>query len=172
MVTRLRRAARGSSGYSLTEMLIAVAIIGILASVGARIMLQVNRYFIMTNTRSSLQREARAAMYIINRNLRQGSVASITIDRFNTSQPFYSRLTFTKVTGNRMIFYQNGTDLVQLVGTKTRTLSKNVKYLAFTFPRSDDLSVISVSMTLEKSIYEGRVKALHMASEKVRVMND
>lgn len=163
--------ARGRAGYSLTEMLMVVAIIGILATVGSRVMLQINRYFIMTNTRAELQREARAAMYVINRNLRQGSIGSITID-CAPSQPFYSRLTFTKITGSRMIFYRSGTSLLQTVGTKTRTLSKNVKYLAFTFPRSDDLSVISVSITLEKAIYQGRVKALHMASEKVRVMND
>ena len=165
------RRPRARAGYSLTEMLMVVAIIGILASVGSRVMLQVNRYFILTNTRADLQREARAAMYVINRNLRQGSIGSITIDRAS-SQPFYSRLTFTKITGSQMVFSQSGTNLVQTVGTKTRTLSKNVKYLAFTFPRSDDLSVISVSITLEKSIYQGRVKALHMTSEKVRVMND
>lgn len=165
------RPSRARAGYSLTEMLMVVAIIGILASVGARLLLQINRYFIMTNSRAELQREARAAMYVMNRNLRQGSIGSITIDRA-ASQPFYSRLTFTKITGDRMIFSQNGTNLVQTVGTKTRILTKNVKYLAFTFPRSDDLSVISVALTLEKRIYEGRTKALHMASEKVRVMND
>lgn len=160
----------GRAGYSLTEMMIVVAIIGILATVGGRILLQVNRYFIMTNARADLQREARALMYVINRNLRQAQSASITIDR-SASQPFCTRITFTKVQGTTMTFYQNGTTLVQLVGTKTRTLSKNVKYLAFTFPRSDDLSIVSVSVTLEKSIYQGRTKSLHMASEKVRVMN-
>ena len=33
------------------------------------------------------------------------------------------------------------------------------------------MDIISVSMTLQESIYEGKVKALHMASEKVRVMD-
>jgi prepilin-type N-terminal cleavage/methylation domain-containing protein len=163
--------SRSTAGYSLTEILMVVAIIGILASVGSGIMLQVNRYFIMTNTRAELQREARAAMYLMNRNLRQGSIGSIVIDRA-ASQPFYSRLTFTKITGSQMIFSQSGTNLIQTVGGKTRILTKNVKYIAFTFPRSDDLSVISVALTLEKQIYQGRTKALHMASEKVRVMND
>jgi prepilin-type N-terminal cleavage/methylation domain-containing protein len=161
---------KNHAGYSLTEMMIVVAIIGILASVGGRVMLQVNRYFIMTSTRTDLQREARAMMYVINRNLRQAQSATIRIDRA-ASQPFCTRLTFTKVQGTTMTFYQSGNTLVQLVGTKTRTLSKNVKYLAFTFPRSDDLGIVSVSVTLEKAIYQGRTKALHMASEKVRVMN-
>jgi prepilin-type N-terminal cleavage/methylation domain-containing protein len=161
---------RGRAGYSLTEMMIVVAIIGILASVGGRVMLQINRYFIMTSTRTDLQREARAMMYVINRNLRQAQSGTIVIDRA-ASQPFCTRLTFTKVQGTTMTFYQSGNSLVQLVGTKTRTLSKNVKYLAFTFPRSDDLGVVSVSVTLEKAIFQSRTKALHMASEKVRVMN-
>jgi prepilin-type N-terminal cleavage/methylation domain-containing protein len=161
---------RGSAGYSLTEMMMAVAIIGILATVGARLMLQVNRYFIMTNTRTDLQREARDLMAVINRNLRQAQAASITIDTV-PGQPFYSRLTFTKIQGTTMTFYLTGTSLVQVTGAKNRVLTKNVKHLAFTFPRSDDLSIVSVSVTLEKGIYQGRTKALHMASEKVRVMN-
>lgn len=162
---------RGRAGYSLIELLMVVAIIGILASVGGRMMLQANRYFIMTNTRMELQREARAAMYVINRSVRQGSVGSVVVDQA-AGQPYYSRLTFNKVQGTRMIFSQSGTNLIQTVGARTRTLSKNLKYMSFSFPRSDDLTVISISITLEKAIYQGRVKALHMTSEKVRLMND
>jgi prepilin-type N-terminal cleavage/methylation domain-containing protein len=164
------KSPRGRAGYSLAEMMLAVAIIGILATVGARLMLQANRYFILTNTRTDLQREARDLMAVINRNLRQARADSITIDTV-PGQPFYSRLTFTKVQGTTMTFYLTGTSLIQAVGPKTRILTKNVKHLAFTFPRSDDLSIVSVSVTLEKGIYQGRTKALHMASEKVRVMN-
>ena len=166
MVTR----ARGRAGFTMTELLMVAVIVGILASISARIMLQVNRYFIMTNTRAELQREARAIMYVINRNLRQASASSVTLDRAS-GQPFYSRLTFTKIQGQTMSFAQNGTRLVQTVGGKSSVLTKNVKYVAFTLPRSDDLGVVSVSVTLEKSIYQGRTKALHMASEKVRIMN-
>jgi hypothetical protein len=154
----------------MTEMLMVALIVGVLASIGARILLQVNRYFVMTNTRAELQREARAIMYVINRSLRQADTDSVLIDRA-AGQPFYSRLTFTKMQGQTLTFAQNGTSLVQTVAGKSMTLSKNVKYIAFTFPRSDDLSVVSVSVTLEKSIYQGRTKALHMASEKVRIMN-
>lgn len=163
--------SRGRAGFTLLEAMLTVAVLGIVATMGAQVMLQVNRHFIISRTRLDLQREARAIMYIITRELRQAQESAITIDRAATSQPFYSRITFTKIQGTTMAFQQSGTSLVHVQGGKTRTLSKNLRYLAFSFPRSDDLSIVSVSLTLEGAIYQGRRKALHMASEKVQVMN-
>ena len=60
---------------------------------------------------------------------------------------------------------------IQTVSGKTRLLTANVRYAAFNFPRSDDLGIVSVSLTLEKALYGGRRKALQMSSERVRVMN-
>lgn len=134
------------------------------------IITNVTRFFILSQTRIDLQQEARAAMSLITHNLRQAQSSTIRIDQA-TGQPYYSRLRFTKMQGTVMTYYQSGTSLIQTAGTNTSTLSKNVRYLAFTFPRSDDMTIISVSMTLEKAIYEGRTKALHMASERVQVMN-
>jgi hypothetical protein len=148
-----------------------VAILGIMSSVGANLLLQTNRFFILTRTRGDLQREARSAMYVMTRAIRQAQAQSITIDRAATNQPYYSRITFTKIQGTTMSFQQNGNQLVQVVGNKQIAISKHLRYLAFSFPRSDDLSNLSVSVTLEESIYQGRTKALHMASEKVQVMN-
>lgn len=162
---------KSTRGYTLTEMLLVVAILGILSTVGAQLMVQTNRYWLLTSTRADLQKEARPIMYILTRNLRQAQSATIVIDRASTSQPFYTRITFTKVQGTSMTFHQNGNQLIQTVGTSTKILSKNVRYLSFNFPRSDDMTILSVALTLEKTIYEGKKKALQMASEKVRVMN-
>ena len=163
-------------GVTLIELMITVGIISVVFSIAAPILTQVNRTFIMNRTRVELQQEARSVMYVITRNLRQAQAATITIDRANANQPFYSRITFTKEAATQgvsptLVFQQEGTYLYQVIGAGRRPLSKNLKYLAFTFPRSDDMGIISVSLTLEKKIYEGRSKALHMASEKVRIMN-
>ena len=166
MVTRARRA-----GYSLVEVMITVAILGIISSVGATMMLSANRFFMLTKTRNDLQKEARTALYVMTRELRQGTVASITIDRLSANQPFYSRITFAKIQGNTMVFEQSGHNLIQLDGTHKITLSTRVEYLAFTFPRSDQLSILGVSLTLQENTYQGQKKALHMASEQVQVMN-
>lgn len=159
------------------EAMLAVAITAILAAMGGRLLIQINRFFVLSTTRSSLQKEARSAMYVMNRELRQAQNASIVIDRLSSSQPFYSRVTFTKstssstTTGTTMTFEQSGSKLIQIVGTSSMTLTNNLYYLAFTFPRTDDMTIISVAMTLQKNIYEGRTKALHMASQKVQIMN-
>lgn len=164
------RGPSAAPGFTLLEGMLTVAIIGVVVMIGPRLLTQFNRFFILTNTRTSLQREARTNMYVINRNLRQAQADTILIDRLS-GQPYYSRITFTKQQGNTMQFYQSGTSLIQVDSGKSKTLTTNLRYMAFSFPRSDDLSIVSVSMTLEKAIYDYRTKALHMASEKVRVMN-
>lgn len=171
MVSRRRK------GVTLMEMLIVVGIVSTLFAVAAPILLQANRQFIMIRTKLELQQEARGIMYVLTRALRQAQVETIVIGRANTSQPYYSKIQFTTeqssstVVSNSFVFQQEGTVLYQVFGSGKRVLTRNLNYLAFSFPRTDDMSMISVSLTLQKNIYEGRTKALHMASEKVHVMN-
>ncbi|MBU4491319.1 MAG: prepilin-type N-terminal cleavage/methylation domain-containing protein [Euryarchaeota archaeon] len=158
-------------GVTLMELLMVVAIISVLFGVAAPILNQANKHFILSRAKVELQQEARSLMYVFTRNLRQARSDSILINRANSNQPFYSKITFTKEQGDTLVFQQEGQSLYQVINGVKRVLSKNLCYLAFTFPRSDDMGIISVSMTLRKNIYEGRTKALHVASEKVRVMN-
>lgn len=154
--------------------MLVVVILGIIASIGANLLLQINRYFVLSQARLDVQTEARAAMYVMTRELRQAQSNTIVIDRASASQPFYSRITFTvdlPKGPTTMTFEQEGNDLVQSINGGSIVLSRNLQYLAFTFPRSDDITIVSLSMTLQKQIYQGRSKALHMASEQVQVMN-
>lgn len=159
-----------TGGYTLTELLLVVAIIGVLFGLGPRLFMSIDRFLILNRTRIELSREARQILPLINRNLRQASVGSIVIDQGN-GQPYYSRISFTRIDGMTFLFEQQGTNLVMTTSNTTKTLTGNLRYLAFTPPRVEDLTILSVSLTLEKNIYEGRTKALHMASEKVMVMN-
>ncbi len=171
MVKRERRA-----GYSLVEVMMTVAILGIISSIGARIMVQANRAFMLSRTRADLLRQSRASMYVITRELRQAKSNTIVIDRASATQPFYSRITFTTIDGRTMSFQQNGLNLLLvpsncLVTACQKVLANDLLYLAITFPASDDMTIVSVSMTLQENIYQGRTKSLHMASEQVQVMN-
>lgn len=157
--------------FTLMEVLLVVGIVSALFGIVAPLLLQANRVFILSRTRVQLQQEARSTMYLLTRNLRQAQSDTIVLSRASSSQPFYSKIEFTKVQGGDMVFQQEGTVLYQVIGGGKKALTRNLRYLAFTFPRSDDMGIISVSITLEQTIYEGRKKALHMASEKVMIMN-
>ncbi len=157
-------------GFTFTEVLITVAILGVLAMSAPTLLTQVNRLFILGRAKLELQQEARAAMYIITRELRQAQSDTMIIDQV-TGQPYYSRLRFTKAQGDSITLYQSGKSLIHQDGVQYSTMTQNVAYLSFTFPRSDDMTIVSVAITLQKQIYGGAIKALHMASEKVRVMN-
>lgn len=161
---------KSRNGYSLMELMMVIAIIAIVAFFGPEFFKQTSRFFILSRARTEIQMEARAAISIIARDLRQAVSSSITISK-NSGHPPYSLISFQTIDGRTVSYGQSGNRLIMRFGTKTRTLSQNCRYLAFSFPRSDDMTIVSVAMTLEKQIYQGLTKALHMASEKVRVMN-
>lgn len=158
-------------GYTLVELMMAVSIVSILFAVGPKLLTQFNRFFLMSSVRVDLQRDARGILEVINRNLRQAQSNTVVIDRLSSAQPFFSRIRFVKQQGNALEFYQSGGSLVMVENGRTKIMSRDLNYLSFAFPRSDDLSVVSVSMTLQKSTYQAQRKTLHMASERVRVMN-
>jgi prepilin-type N-terminal cleavage/methylation domain-containing protein len=157
-------------GWTLTELLIVVAIIGVTTLLLPQILSQTTKIFILSRAKLELQREARAAIYVITRELRQAQSSTIIIDQTG-GQPYYSRLRFTTVSLKNVTVSQNNNQLQLTVGTDVTILSKNLTFLSFTFPRSDDMTIISVALTLQEQIYGGAYKALHMASERVRVMN-
>jgi prepilin-type N-terminal cleavage/methylation domain-containing protein len=160
----------GRKGFTLTEIMIACAILGVMASVGPSIMININRFYLMNRTRIAIQQEARSVMSIVNRSLRQGRTSTITIDNYS-GQPPFSRISFRKIQGEAISYYQHNSNLYVVDSGSTRTLTKNLRFMAFSFPRSDDMDIVSVSLTLEKSTFGGKTKALQMAIEKVRVMN-
>ncbi|MDE2511790.1 MAG: hypothetical protein KGL74_11770, partial [Elusimicrobia bacterium] len=44
-------------------------------------------------------------------------------------------------------------------------------HIAFTFPHTDDVSIVSVAITMGKNVQLGRQKVLKLTIQKVRVMN-
>ncbi len=161
---------RNRHGTTLLEITIVVAIMGVLVMIAPNLYRQVRKFFFLNNARIDLQREARTVMELVTRRLRQAQPTTLVMDQVS-GQPYYSRIAFTDIDSKATVYYQNGKNLMMVVNGSTSTLTANLRYLAFALPRSDDMGIVSVSITLEKTIYQGQTKALHMASEKVRVMN-
>lgn len=160
----------GRRGYTMTEMMMVVAIVGILASVGPTLLIGLQNFFLMTSARYEVQRDARATLDTVNRYLRQAVASTIIIDTPGGQGP-YSRVRFKHVDGRYMEFRQNGNQLIQQIENRESTVTQNLAYIAFTFPRTDDPSILSVSITMSKNIQLGRRKVLELTIQKVRVMN-
>ena len=163
---------RAAKGFTLGEIMIAMAILGIIILGISEMLQQSSRFFILNRARLELQNEARSIMTLMNRNIRQAKANSVKIDQVS-GQAYYSRITFDTVDNIAFKFYQDAKELWMESGTNKKQLSENTRYMAFAMPRSDDMTILSVSLTLEKVIYiHNRQMALHMASEKVRIMNE
>lgn len=157
-------------GYTMTEMMMVVAIVGILASVGPTLLIGLQNFFLMTSARYEVQRDARATLDTVNRYLRQAVASTMVIDTPSGQGP-YSRIRFKHVDGRYMEFRQSGNELIQVIENRNSTITKNLAYIAFTFPRTDDPSIVSVSVTMSKNIQLGRRKVLELTIQKIRVMN-
>lgn len=162
-------------GFTLTELMITIAIVGVVMAVGPNLLLNMVKFFRLQIARAEVQRDARAALDLINRNLRQATSTTVAVKN-RPNQPPYSWLTFeiSKGTGAALGwygFYQEGSKLQFNNRGSTTTISENLRYLAFTYPRSDNAGIVSISMTFEKATYAGYTKALQLSIEKVRIMN-
>ena len=162
-------------GFTLTEAMITVAILGILSVGMGKMMIQITRFFRQTAARSDVQRNVRTALEVIQRRLSEARGRTIVIDRFNSSQPFYSMITFTDVDGTVVTFYQEGTKLRSTTltsgVTKNILLAENLRQMTFSYPLSDNATLISVGLAFEKATYEGGTKNLQLSLEKVRIQN-
>ena len=157
-------------GYTLAELMLVVAILGILAGVGGTLFIQVFRFFRQNQARIDIQRDARAVFDLMSRNLRQAQASTIVIDNA-AGQPPYSRVVFTKQNGRELSYYQQGNKLYQVDGG-AKAVCENLRYVAFSTPRTDDENLVSIALTLEKGTYEQQTKALHLSVEKINVPND
>ncbi len=157
------------------ELMIAVAIVGILLSLGPNLLLNLFRFWRLQLGRAGVQQNARNSLELVNRTLRQASASTIVVSN-RSSQPPYSWIRFSIDKGagaaiSSYGFFQEGKNLKYMKGGSTSTIAENLRYLAFTYPKSDDDGIISVSMTFEEATYAGYTKALQLSIEKVRVMN-
>ena len=150
--------------------MVVTAILGIIAMTVPQLIKNVTRVTRLNTARIETQRIARDALSRINQSLRQAKATSIVITQ-ETNQPPCSSITFQTSDGRTLKYFQSDKNLDFVQNSSTSTLATGIRYIAFTYPRTDDATILSVSITTEKDTYEGGSKALQMAIEKVRIMN-
>jgi prepilin-type N-terminal cleavage/methylation domain-containing protein len=165
------RRHRKPRGVTLVEVMVTVAILSIVFSLGPALLTNVTRFTRLSSARVETQRNARDALNQINQALRQASASTIVITNETAQSPF-SAINFTTIDGRALKFYQEGDGLRFVQNGSTVAVADGLRYIAFSYPRTDNSKIVSVSVTFEKATYQGGTKALQMAIEKVRIMND
>lgn len=160
---------RTSSGLTIIELMINVVTIAILAGAFSALFLKWIQLWRLSSAKADIQRDARACISQIDRFLRQATASTVVVDRYDSNQPPYSRITFTK-DSQQYIYYQKGQTLYE-VASGTRTLATSLRVVQFIYPETSDNSILSVSVTFEKKTYSSQVKALQLSVQKVRIMN-
>ncbi len=165
-----RRPRLSNNGYTLAEAMIVVAIVAVLAAVSAPLLIQMTNFWRQTSARTVIERDVRVSMDTMDRMLRQAQKSTIVIDQA-AGQPPWSRIAFTTISGRTVSFYQSNNRLYETLGGTSSILSRNLGFIAFTFPRTDDTSIVSVAITTQAPTYRGGIKALQLSIQKVRIMN-
>lgn len=166
---------RAKNGYTLMELMLVVAILGVIVTAAPQLFTGIYRFTRLTTARAEIQKNARISLSNINRGLRQAIATSVVVDEVS-GQPPHSRITFTRYkpdgSTESICYYQEGKKLyLSVEGAAGKLVAEDLRYIAFTYPKTDDDSIISISLTFERATYEGGTKALQMAVEKVRIMN-
>lgn len=163
-------------GITLIELMIVVAIMGLLSLMFRRTISNVWKEFKLAQVKIELQREGRLAINSISRDLKQASLSTLRIGPETLGEPQLSSMTFTKTAKTsggpeaQVSYFARGTDLVRNQGGQEMVLSKNLAFLAFVPPRSNDMSVLSVSLKLEKPTYDGQTKSFSASLDKVKIL--
>ena len=162
-------------GLTLVEVLMTATILGIVAGLGPKTLSNLFELTRMQIARSHVQRNARSSLDITNRNLRQATGTSIVVAS-RANQPPNSWVTFKIDTGAGAAigsygFFQEGKNLKYMKNGSTSTIADNLRYIAFTYPQTDDSDILSIAMTFEDVTVGAKTKSLKLSIEKVRIMN-
>lgn len=157
--------------------MVSIAILGLLTSVVGNFLTNGIKFSRLSTAKGEIQRDARLCIDIVNKSLRQAAGDTVSITRYNSSMPPCSMIEFTHINGDDYRFYQLNTKFytaVKAAGSSTwkeNEIADNLRNLLFSYPRTDDNTIVSVSLCFEKATYEGSTKTLQLSVEKVRIMN-
>lgn len=181
-VTDYRLQVKQEKGVTLIELMLVVVILGILFSVGSNVLLTGWKFSRLSQARAEIQRDARTCLDLMHRNLRETKYSSVTIykstETVGVNNPPCSLISFANIDGDEISYYQDGDKLYQKIKRSgetqyfTNRLAEKLRYISFSYPRSDDETIISLSLCFERATYAGGAKALQLSVEKIRLMNE
>jgi len=162
-------------GLTLIEMVITMAIMGIISIVLSRMYSQGFKVWRHNKARIDVQRDARTMLDLINRKLRQAEAGTITITRDSDDDPPCSKITFTCVqqsTTTQISYYQSGLKIYRSINSGAgQQFGENVRVLSFATMESGDNASVNIGLCLEEKTYADRTRTSKLSVQIVRIMN-
>jgi len=164
------------AGFTLAEIMVTVAIVGILGLVGTNLVSSAYKAWRLSEARTEAQRDARTTLTLMQKFVKQASAASLAMDSLNASEPPYSRLQFSTPGGDVYQFYQQQGAVVMartpVSGTATTTvLAKNLRYMAFSYANTNQPNLVNVATCFEVKTLSAQSKDFFMSLEKIEIEN-
>ena len=167
---------RKEKGVTLVELMIVVGIISAVFTGFTVILIKGIQLFQLNKTKAEVERDVRTVIELVNRSLREAESSTVVIDSLDTSEPPYSRISFTDVNGAARAFYQQDKKLYMSTPTGDNILMGNLRTVFFMYPdtaesESDEGMILTVSLCAEGDYWGTQKKVYHMNLEKIRLMN-
>ena len=161
-----------SAGYTLVELLVVSAIVAFIISLGSTLFIRVSTFFRISVAKMETQRDVGNPVDLVCRVIRHAKASQVTLSRENTSQPPYSKISFQKVQGDMVHFWQEGRTLRMSKNGVSTVLSKKLRSLLFSYPSTGDAALLTVLLSVEKTGGNYETYALQMGGETIRLLND
>ena len=146
----MRNRQKSRQGVTLVEMLVVVAILGIILAAFGKLFNTNLSFFRRIEVRRQVTIDARVAFDAIGQRLRTGQANTVLIDRLTTTSPPNSQIRFKLVSGaDCRIYVANDTLYIQDGTFAPKVVAAHVTGLSFSNPDTDDPAILSVSMLVE-----------------------
>ena len=157
-------------GFTLAEMMITIAVMGIVSSVLWVVFIQGFRMWRINKAEIEVSRNARISLDIMLKNLREAQASTVEISSEGSNPP-YSKVSFTNIDDEVVEIFQEGNKAYISIDGDDKRFAENIRNLFFSPVESGDENVISVGVCVEQVTYEGKMKTARLSSQKVRIMN-